>query len=156
MTTGPVAELSYDQSVIGQEVEVGSFTVTGEQIASYCEAVGETGPLHTDPEAARSGPYAALAAPPGIVHTVSFEPGPDAKIQFPGTGFHAGERIESLAPVRVGATLTAFTQVKQVYAKTGRTGAMVFEVRRTVFRNQHGEAAVATETSFVRREVNRG
>lgn len=153
MTTEDLAGLSFDESVIGKEVEVGSFTVTADQIAAYCEAVGETSPLHTDPVAAAAGPHGALTAPAGIVHTVAFQPGLDPKIQFPGTGFHAGEKLETIGPIRVGDTLTAHTQVKEVYAKTGRTGAMVFEVRRTVFRNQNGEDAVATETSFVRRET---
>lgn len=153
MTADQVPGLTYDESVIGKEVEVGSFTVTADQIAAYCEAVGETSPLHTDPEAAAKGPYGALTAPPGLVHAVQLERGLDAKIQFPGVAFHAGERIESLAPLRVGDTVTAYNQVKEVYAKTGRTGSMVFEVRRTEYRNQDGTPVVATETSFVRREV---
>jgi acyl dehydratase len=153
MTAEQVPGLSYDESVIGQEVEVGSFTVTAEQIAAYCEAVGETSPLHTDPEAAAKGPFGALTAPAGLVHAVELKQGLDAKVQFPGVAFHAGERIETFAPIRVGDTLTAYNQVKEVYAKTGRTGSMVFEVRRTEFRNQGGDPVVATETSFVRREV---
>lgn len=147
------SKLEYDESVIGVEQEVGSFDVTAEQIASYCEAVGEVSPLYTNERAAKAGPYGGIIAPPGLVHSVTLGRGPDAKVTFGNTGFHAGERLEAIAPMRPGDHITATTHVKEVYEKTGRTGSMVFEVTRTVFRNQHGEAVVATEKSLVRREV---
>lgn len=145
--------LDFDESVVGVEEVVGSFTVTREQIAAYCQAVGETNPLYTNEEAARSGPYGGIIAPPGLVHSVSLGRGLDPKIKFGSAAFHAGEKIEVLAPMFPGDEITARTQVKEVFAKTGRTGAMVFEVRRTVYSNQRDEPVVATETSFVRREV---
>ena len=146
------SKLEYDESVIGVEKEVGSFDVTAEQIAAYCEAVGETNPLYTDEEVAKAGPHGGIVAPPGLVHTVSVGRGLNANVKFGNTGFHAGERLESIAPMRPG---DATSQVKEVYEKTGRTGSMVFEVTRVIFRNQHGEEVVATEKSFVRREVQR-
>lgn len=149
------SKLEYDESVIGVEQEVGSFDVTAEQIAAYCEAVGEKSPLYIDEAAAKAGPHGGIIAPPGLVHTVSVGRGLNANVKFGNTGFHAGERLESIAPMRPGDHITATSQVKEVYEKTGRTGSMVFEVTRTVFRNQHGEEVVATEKSFVRREVKR-
>lgn len=142
-------KLTFDESVIGKEEEVGQFTVTPEQVAAFCAAVGETNPLYLDAEAAGG----RLLAPPGIVHAVTVERGPDANVQFGNTMFHAGERLEIMGAIHVGDQLTARTAVKEVYEKTGRTGSMVFEVRRTVYSNQDGEPVVATESSFVRREV---
>lgn len=153
MTTS--SGLTYDASVIGQEIEVGSFEVTAEQIRGYCDALGETSPLYLDEATAKDGPYGGIIAPPGIVLTISLSAGPNANVKFGNTAFHGGERIEPLGIIRVGDRLTATTQVKEVYEKTGRTGGMAFEVRRTVWRNQDGEPVVATESTMVRRQVER-
>lgn len=148
-----VAEAKYDPSVIGKEEVIGEFDITREQIAAYCEAVGETNPLYTDEEVAKKGPHGGIIAPPGIVHSISMGNGPDAKINFGNTGFHAGEKMEVIAPMFPGDHITATIHVKELYEKTGRTGGMLFEVRRTIFKNQKGEPVVACEKSFVRREV---
>jgi acyl dehydratase len=147
------SKLTYDQSVIGQEAEVGSFDVTAEQVKAYCVAIEETSPLYTDEQAAKAGPYGGIIAPPGLVLTISLGRGPDAQVKFGNTMFHGGERIEPLGVIRIGDHLTARTQVKEVFEKTGRTGSMAFEVQRTVWSNQSGEPVVATESTFVRREV---
>ena len=63
MTTNS-SSLTYDESIIGKEVEVGSFEVTAEQIKAYCEAIGETSPLYTDEVVAKEGPYGGIIAPP--------------------------------------------------------------------------------------------
>ncbi len=152
MTTNS-SSLTYDESVIGQEVEVGSFEVTAEQIKAYCEAIGETSPLYTDEAIANEGPHGGIIAPPGLVLTISLQGGPNANVKFGNTAFHGGERIEPLGVIRPGDRLTAKQQVKEVYEKTGRTGGMAFEVRRTVWRNQNDEPVVATESTLVRREV---
>lgn len=152
MTTNS-SSLTYDASVIGQEVEVGSFEVTAEQIKAYCDAIGETSPLYTDEAIAKDGPYGGIIAPPGLVLTISLAGGPNANVKFGNTAFHGGERIEPLGVIRAGDRLTAKTHVKEVYEKTGRTGGMAFEVRRTIWRNQNDEPVVATESTLVRREV---
>jgi acyl dehydratase len=115
--------------------------------------LGETNPLYTDDETAAAGPYGAIIAPPGLVYSMQVGPGPDAKVKFGNATFHAGERAELHRVVRVGDTITARQHVKEVFAKTGRSGTMVFAVRRTEFSNQHGELVAAVEQSMVHREV---
>ena len=68
-----------------------------------------------------------------------------------GGGMHAGEVIENLVPVYAGDVLTAKTALKDVYAKTGRTGTMVFVVWKTSFTNQRGEKVADVQESFMRR-----
>jgi len=134
MTTNS-SSLTYDESVIGQEVEVGSFEVTAEQIKAYCEAIGETSPLYTDEAIANEGPHGGIIAPPGLVLTISLQGGPNANVKFGNTAFHGGERIEPLGVIRPGDRLTAKQQVKEVYEKTfaGRSSggrAALFRGRR--------------------------
>lgn len=146
--------LELDESVIGQEVHAGALEVTLESIASYCEALEETNPLYTDPAWAESeGPYGGIVAPPGILNTARLRPGPDPQVRFGDQSFMAGSRLETFAPIRPGDTIDAFTQVKEVYEKTGRSGRMAFIVRRTRYANQHGVDVAATEASMVQRQV---
>ena len=145
--------VKYDQSVIGVEVDVGSITIDREQIDRYCKVVGETNPLYTDDEAAKKGPHGEIIAPVGLLQTMHLAQGLDPKVEFGNTGFHAGQRMELLSPIRVGDTVTAKAQVKDVYSKTGRSGDMVFVVTKVTYRNQRDEPVMSMEHSFVRREV---
>ncbi len=146
--------IELDESAIGQEVHVGSLEVTLHTIAEYCEALEEVNPLYTDAEwAEREGPYGSIIAPPGILNTARLRPGPDPQIRFGDQSFMAGSRLETFEPIRPGDTIEAFTQVKEVYEKTGRSGRMVFVVRRTRYQNQDGVDVAATEGSMVLRKV---
>jgi len=143
-----------DETVIGQEVHAGTLEVTLHSIKEYCEALEEVNPLYTDPEwAEREGPYGGIIAPPGILNTAKLRPGPDPQIRFGDQSFMAGSRLETFSPIRPGDTIDAYTQVKEVYEKTGRSGRMVFVVRRTRYANQDGVDVAATEGSLVLRQV---
>ena len=143
----------YDESVIGKEVEVGTIEITRDHIRRFCEVLGETNPLYTADEAAAAGPYGSVIAPPGLVYSLRTGAGPDAKVKFGNVTFHSGERAELHRVVRPGDVITARQFIKEVYAKTGRTGTMVFVVRRTEFKNQHDELVAAVEQSMVNRQV---
>lgn len=145
--------LEYDRSVIGVEVEVGKFEVTKEQILAFCRAVGETNPLFTDEEAAKAGPYGGLVAPPTFYAIARVGQGLDPKVRFGNTGFNAGQHCRFYEPIRPGDIITAKAQVADVYEKTGRTGRMVFIVRRTTYYNQHGRKVAEVDQSTVRRQV---
>lgn len=144
--------LEYDRSVIGRELPAGRLEVTREAIAAYCAALEETNPLYTDEAFAALGPYGSLIAPPGILQTARLAPPPDPGINF-GTTFMAGSRQEYHLPIRAGDTLEGYASVAQVYEKTGRSGRMVFVVRRNRYLNQHGETVATLETSMVHRET---
>ena len=145
--------LEYDTSVIGQEVPVGSFEVTRELIATFCEALDQRNPLYTDEAVAARGPYGGIVAPPGIVQSVRMGEPPDPKITFGGFTLLAGQRFEYYLPVRPGDTIEGFAQVKEVYEKTGRSGRMVFVVRATRYANQHGEDVAYTERTMAHRQA---
>jgi acyl dehydratase/histidinol phosphatase-like PHP family hydrolase len=146
-------DLEYDRSVVGREVPVGKFEVTRELIAEYCEALEQTNPLYTDEAFAAAGPHKGIIAPPGIVQAVRMDGPPDPKVTFGDTTMMAGQRHEYYLPVRPGDTIEGFAQVKEVYEKTGRSGRMVFVVRRTRYANQHGEDVAAVESTSAHRQV---
>lgn len=146
--------IEYDESVIGVEERLGSFTVTAEAIESYCEALGETNPLYLDEEFARSTPYGGRIAPPLIFTNVNFRgTGPDPKVEFGNARFLGGERVDVLEAMRLGDTIDAYGQVAEVYEKTGRSGRMVFVVRRIRYENQDGHDVALVSSSMVHREI---
>ena len=144
-------DLSYDRSLLEVEHHVGTFNVTREMIVAFARATGETDPAYVDD----TGPGSDaddLVAPPTFCNVFTAEiTRPDIKLDFGDTGFFAGQSIECGAAVRPGDTLDVATTLKDVYAKTGRSGKMAFAVWETRFTNQRGETAALVQESFVRR-----
>ena len=56
----------WDEIVPGEPRKTLPYKLTGEAIALYCKAVGETNPLYLDEAAACAGPFGGLIAPPSI------------------------------------------------------------------------------------------
>jgi acyl dehydratase len=145
--------LDYDPALIGRVFEnTDPVPVTGEMIATFCQAIGENNPIHTDPEAARSGPYRGLTAPPSFAVTFRngrhfFEHIP----RFGKQGFDAGKDVEFIAPIHPGDSITLSSHVKEIYEKTGRTGSMAFVIVRTTLKNQHGEEVAHIDHRFMNR-----
>ncbi|MGH9646420.1 MAG: MaoC family dehydratase [Bryobacteraceae bacterium] len=123
--------------------------VTSELIANFCAAIGDTNPLYTDPEAAKAGPHGGLVAPPSLA--AIFGDGENIFQHFPKFDTRrlaAGMDVEFLAPIRAGDSITTVSWVKEVYEKTGRSGAMVFIVISSTLRKQNGEIAARIEHRF--------
>jgi len=118
-------------------------------IAAFCVAIGETSPLYTDPAAAKAGPHGGLVAPPSFA--AIFGDGENIFRHYPAFDTRrllAGIDVEFLEPIRAGDSITTVSQVKEVYEKTGRSGAMVFIVISSILRKQTGEVAVRIDQRF--------
>lgn len=150
---GPT-DIDFDQTVIGIEEEVGSHTVTAEDIRAYATAIGEVNPLYLDEVAAHVGPHGKIIAPPLFIHTFRLKPGPDPKVRFGTTVFEAGTKIQSFEPIHAGDTITARAKITNVYAKTGRAGTMVFYVKRINYSNQYGHLIMTMDATMVRRKMD--
>ncbi len=146
-------ELEYDRSLHGVEHKAGPFEITNEIIDQANKSVGETGPAFRSDEEAKEAGYRGRIAPPTLccllVRQVSL---PDVNVKFGRTQMHAGQRVEPKAPVYAGDQLSASSHLKDVYAKTGRSGTMVFVVWETTFSNQDGLVVAEVQESFARRE----
>lgn len=146
-------ELEYDRSLHSKEHRAGPFEVTRDEIQAFSRGVGETDPIYSDEEAAKAKGFRGILAPPTfctiLVHRVAL---PDINLKFGRTQMHAGQRVESRGPIVAGDSLTASSHLKEVYAKTGRTGTMVFVEWQTTFRNQDGTVVAEVQESFARRE----
>jgi acyl dehydratase len=146
-------ELNYDRSLYGKEHQAGPFEVTREMVQAFSQSIGETGAVFNDEPAAQAAGYRSVVAPPTLctlyVRRVEL---PDINLKFGRTRFHAGQRVQAIAPILAGDFLTASSHLKEVYPKTGRSGTMVFIVWETTFRNQHGEVVAEVQESYAARE----
>jgi acyl dehydratase len=145
--------VDYDPTLIGRVFEVTDpVPVTAETVANFCAAIGETNPLHTDPEAAKKGLFGTLTAPPSFA--VTFRNGRHFFEHIPRygrQGFDAGKDVEFVAPIKPGDSITLSSAVKEIYEKTGRTGSMVFVIVRSTLKNQNGEVVAHVDHRFMNR-----
>ena len=146
-------ELNYDRSLHEKEHRAGPFEITAEMIGAVNSSLGESGPAFTSDAGAKDLGFRGMIAPPTLcsiyVREVQL---PDVGLDFGKVQMHAGQRVQPIATVYAGDTLTASSHLKEVYAKTGRSGTMVFVVWETTFRNQHDEVVAEVQESFARRE----
>ena len=150
MVTEPIVE--FDRSILGLEVDGGTFEATKERILRFVKAVGETNPIFSDEQAAKEAGYDSVIAPPAFANLcILGSERPDPKVQFGNLSFFAGQALEYHLPIKPGDKITARTALEDVYPKTGRSGTMVFIVWRTVLTNQKGEVVATARESFVRR-----
>ena len=145
------ADIKFDRSQLGVEYPAGKFHITREMILEYSRAIWETNPAFSDEEAARSTRYEGLVAPPSFIQTLQSDAGrPDIHLEFGDVGAHSGQTIETCGVIRPGDTLEGKAKLKDVYAKTGRSGTMVFAVWEVTFTNQQGKKVAAVQSSMVR------
>jgi acyl dehydratase len=146
-------ELKYDRSLHEKEHKAGPFEITAEMIQAVNSSLGEQGPAFTSSDGAKDSGFRGMIAPPTLcsifVREVQL---PDVGIEFGRTQMHAGQRVQPIAPIYAGDHITASSHLKDVYAKTGRSGTMVFIVWETTFRNQDGDVVAEVQESFARRE----
>ena len=141
-------EIKFDRSLLGVEHPVGTFTVTREMIVAFARSTGETRPAYVGDGSGSDDVVAPMTFCNVFTSGVTR---PDIKLEFGDVGLFAGQSIESRFTVSPGDTLSATTMLKDVYAKTGRSGTMVFAVWQTKFTNQRGDTVALVEESFVRR-----
>jgi acyl dehydratase len=137
---------------IGKSFPSTVYAAGREKIKEYAHAVGESNPLHLDPEAARSAGHADVVAPPMfcvVYSSPSVAPAifdPDVGINF-AMMVHGGQQFEWGPLVVAGDEITTTTTVKDISERGGK-GFYVFE---SVSTNQDGDQVCrGTWTNIVR------
>lgn len=125
----------------GKVFDTSSFEIDAQHLANWAIACGETEPRFVDPD------HPDFQAHPG--YTSHFSAGRWRPKGFPelskGRGMDGGKCVEVFAPIRAGDTLVAETMIADIYAKTGRSGTMIFIVNRMSFSNQHGDLVATVD-----------
>jgi acyl dehydratase len=128
------------------------YEVGREKIREYANVVGESDPVHHDPEAARAAGFRGVVAPP--MFCVVYSAGAmGPAVLDPELGInlmmmvHGSQEFEWHEPVCAGDVVTTQATVKDVFEKNG----MKFYVFESESKNQEGKTTVkGTWTNIVR------
>ncbi len=144
--------MALNTEAVGKSYPPTLYAVGREKIKEYAHAVGETHPLHLDPEVAREVGYADVVAPP-MFAVVYASPAMTSALFDPEVGLdfahmvHGGQEFRWGPLVVAGDEITTTATVKDISER----GAMGFYVFETVSENQRGETVVlGSWTNIVR------
>lgn len=138
--------------LVGKSYSPFEYEVGREKIREYARAVGETNPLHLEPEAARASGFANVVAPP--MFCVVYSAGamapavldPELALNL-AMMVHGSQEFEWFDPVVAGDVIETRVTVKEIYDK----GGMEFYVWGSESKNQRGTPVVkGTWTNIVR------
>lgn len=144
--------MTLDTAATGKTYAPSVYAVGREKIREYAYAVGESNPLHLDPEAAREVGYADVVAPPmfAVVYCGrALAPAlldPEVGLDFAHM-VHGGQEFRWGPLVVAGDEIATTTSVKDISER----GGMGFYVFETVSVNQRDETVcTGTWTNIVR------
>jgi acyl dehydratase len=139
-------------TAVGKQYPPVLYAVGREKVREYAAAVGETNPVHLDPDAARAAGYADVVAPPMFCVVYAAKAMGPAVLD-PEVGInlmmmvHGGQEFVWGPPVVAGDEITTSVTVAEIYEKDGK-GFYVFE---STSDNQKGErVCTGTWTNIVR------
>jgi acyl dehydratase len=160
--------LSKIESQLGtthQTVE--EFTVEAGKVEEFARGIKSQNPLYRDSEYATDRGYDGVPAPPTFVWSSNFPRYTPAGLNpdsiFPAFDIeydidsilYGGQRYEYERPLVVGDTLAGHTTLDDVYAKEGRSGQMIFVIRKTEFTDTTDDLVVTDYKTTVLLEGNR-
>ena len=156
------------------------FPIEAGHVMMFARAIGDSNPVYSDAEYARSSETGAILAPPTFVQAsaqfdpdyvlrphpgrpwmgsggrpsqVSSEPASGEGAGGGGTGLHAEQHYEYHRPLRAGDVLHATTRPGSSWEREGRRGGkLVFSESVTEYRDEHDELVVTARTVGVRTE----
>jgi acyl dehydratase len=98
----------------------GTFEVGREHIRRFAEAIGDSNPAYTDPEAAKAQGHPDVIAPPTFLTTVGMSLSGSGPVSDPELGLnyalvvHGEQRFVHHRPVRPGDVLSAKTTIEDI------------------------------------------
>ncbi len=135
------------EAFVGEVFDEIEVTLDAEETAAYAASCGELSPCFTDPT------HPDFQAPPTLPASIhSGRRRPKGFPKMVGLGMDAGKAVHCHLPIRTGVKLTAKTHMHDIYAKTGRSGRMVFFVNRMEIFDPDGQLLASADSSSVIRE----
>jgi acyl dehydratase len=128
------------------------YAVGREKVREYARAVGETNPLHLDPEAARAAGHSDVVAPP-MFAVVYAAPAISAALFDPALGIDFAHLVHGAQEFTWGPLVVAGDEIATTaeVAEQSSRGELEVHVFVTVSRNQHDEVvAEGRWTNYVR------
>ncbi|MFC9928364.1 MaoC family dehydratase N-terminal domain-containing protein [Streptomyces sp. NPDC127190] len=145
--------MALDQSFVGRTYPpTAPYEVGREKIREFVEAVAETNPVYTDPEAAKAYGYPDVIAPPTFVFSITFRACAQV-VQDPQLGLdysrvvHGDQKFAYKRPVHAGDRLTVTSTIEAIKSLAGND---ILDIRGEVY-DEAGEHVVTAWTKLVAR-----
>lgn len=145
MTTADVEALK--AQFLDHEFDTKHFVLDAGKLLTVAKAAGETRPEYLEPE------RADFQATPAFIASLSG--GRHLPLDFPKLGgipMDGGKAVTCIHPVKPGVALTGRTSLHDIYAKSGRSGRMVFVVSRMEIYDPEGVHVATSDSRMVIRE----
>lgn len=129
------------------EFDRADFELDPERLVTVAVTSGETKEEFIDPS------HPDFQAAPAFI--ASLASNRHLPLDFPNLGgipMDGGKAVTCIKPVRAGVPLTGRTHLHDIYAKSGRSGRMVFVVSRMEIRDPDGEHVATSDSRMVIRE----
>jgi acyl dehydratase len=129
------------------EFDRADFELDPERLVTVAVTSGETKEEFIDPD------HPDFQAAPAFI--ASLASNRHLPLDFPNLGgipMDGGKAVTCIKPVRAGVPLTGRTHLHDIYAKSGRSGRMVFVVSRMEIRDPDGEHVATSDSRMVIRE----
>ncbi|MGH6617421.1 MaoC family dehydratase N-terminal domain-containing protein [Sphingomonas sp.] len=141
-----------DKKWIGHETAASVLPIDRSRLQFFARAIGETDPLHLDPEAARAAGYADVLAPPTFIFAAELDSGVSdqllADLEIPlGKLLHGEQSFTFHRSVCAGDTITVRSRIDDIYDK--KQGALEFVVKTARAVNQAGELVAEMRSILV-------
>jgi acyl dehydratase len=118
-------------------------------IRKFAHSIGTTNPLYFDDEYAASTRFKGMIAPPTFVCALK-SPWPELPVSMPfTTHLHTDDRIRSFKVIKPGDIITSICELAGAFEKSGRSGPMLFIVRRFEMIDQDGAVVATIDTTNV-------
>ena len=150
-------------ALIGSETEPerNRFPLSDEMAYDLADATEDPNPLYVDKASAEASRFKGLLCPPlatwkDIAPSIGYfgagqESHFDVPLPFNSYGLNGGSDWQFLRPAYTGDWVTRQFKIMDIFEKEGRSGPLVFIVRRETQTNQHGDAiSVADRVSIHR------
>lgn len=134
------------EKYLNQDFDENEFFVNPDITTEYARLCGETAERFLNPD------DPDFQAPPTWVASLSGRRMLPEDFPRFGIGMDAGKGVECFMPVRPGTTITGKSHIHDIYAKTGRSGRMVFVVMRIEFYDEDGNHLANADSRQVQRE----
>jgi len=110
-----------NRDFIGREYPFsGTFEVGREHVRQFATAIGDPGPAHTDPDAARALGHEDVVAPPTFLTVLNFRFALEGPVVDPALGLdysrvvHGEQHFELHRPVRAGDVLSVVARIDDI------------------------------------------
>ncbi|WP_114970544.1 MaoC family dehydratase N-terminal domain-containing protein [Rhodoferax ferrireducens] len=125
------------------------------RVKLFCQAIGETNPIHWDETAARAAGYRACPIPPTFLKALESEHCSSAALLqvlmvSMGKVLHAEQSFDYARPVYVGDEVEITRTITDLYDK--REGTMSFIVVQTHYRVEGIEVGTSVQTILIRNQ----